>query len=267
MTRSSDHPALRAVREAAAGRPLVAAHRGDSRHHPENTLAAFRAATALGVAIQEFDVRQLRCGALVCVHDETFDRTTDSANVLGPGALVAHLDRQEIAALDAGSWFDSAHRGERVPTLAEALAAMLPTTLPLIEHKAGQAERFVDELRTTAALEQVVLQSFDWAFLRHAGALCPDLALAALGPTRTHRRIDAACLDELTALGCAMVHWYARWLDLEQVENAHQRGLLVCTYTTDEPIGWLGGRALGVDAMCTNDPASMRATLAARPWN
>ena len=54
----------------------------------ENTLPAFEAAAALDVAVQEFDVRQLRCGALVCVHDEDFDRTSDAAAVLGAGKPV-----------------------------------------------------------------------------------------------------------------------------------------------------------------------------------
>jgi len=31
----------------------------------------------------------------------------------------------------------------------------------------------------------------------------------------------------------------------------------VCTYTTDDEVGWVGGAQLRFDAMCTNDPARM----------
>ena len=85
----------------------------------ENTLPAFEAAAALDVAVQEFDVRQLRCGALVCVHDEDFDRTSDAAAVLGAGKPVRACTLDEVRRLDCGD-------GARVPTLEEALAVMLP---------------------------------------------------------------------------------------------------------------------------------------------
>jgi glycerophosphoryl diester phosphodiesterase len=83
------HPVFSRLRAAATASPIVVAHRGDSRNHPENTLAAFRAATALGVAMQEFDVQQNRDGELFFLHDVSLDRTTDAARVLGPGALLA----------------------------------------------------------------------------------------------------------------------------------------------------------------------------------
>ena len=42
------HPVFARLQQLAQHSPVVTAHRGDSRHFPENTLAAFRAATALG---------------------------------------------------------------------------------------------------------------------------------------------------------------------------------------------------------------------------
>ena len=39
------------------GKMMVAAHRGDSDHFPENTMAAFHAALTAGVDMIETDVR------------------------------------------------------------------------------------------------------------------------------------------------------------------------------------------------------------------
>jgi glycerophosphoryl diester phosphodiesterase len=261
---TSTHPVFARLRAAAAGGPIVVAHRGDSRNHPENTLAAFRAARALGVVMQEFDVQVTRDGALVCVHDENLDRTTDAARRLGPGALVAQLTAAELQQLDAGSWFDARHAGERVPTLAQALAAMLPQCVPLIEHKAGDAAAFVGELARAGAREQCILQSFDWDFVAAAHALAPDLAFAVLGPTARFEHPDAAAIAAARALGAGIVHWRDRDLGRGDVERAHAAGLLVCTYTTDDELGWAGGRALGFDAMCTNLPESALAWRGAR---
>jgi glycerophosphoryl diester phosphodiesterase len=90
--------------------PLVVAHRGLLRHAPENTLANFRACLELRIGF-EVDVQQTKDGHLVCIHDDTVDRTT---NGIGK---VADLTLTELKTLDAGSWFDPAFRGERVPTL------------------------------------------------------------------------------------------------------------------------------------------------------
>lgn len=249
------HPVFLRLRGAAATGPVVVAHRGDSGNFPENTLAAFLAARDLGVAMQEFDVQTTRDGGLVCVHDESLDRTSDAARKLGPGALVAQATLAELDTLDAGSWRGPAHAGERIPTLAAALAVMRPVCVPLIEHKAGEAGDYVAELRRLGALGDVILQSFDWQFVAAARALAPELALACLGPNPAFAHPDARAIAAVQKAGAGMLHWRDRELGKADVDRIHGAGLLVCTYTTDDELGWAGGKALGFDAMCTNVPA------------
>lgn len=64
------------------------------------------------------DVRRTKDGALVVLHDETVDRTTD-----GKGR-VADLTLAEVRELDAGRWFDPAFSGRGVPTLEEVFALL-----------------------------------------------------------------------------------------------------------------------------------------------
>ncbi len=259
---TSTHPAFARLRAAANGRPLVVAHRGDSGNHPENTLAAFRAATALGVAMQEFDVQATRDGVLVCMHDESLDRTTDAARRLGPGALVAQTTAAELRELDAGSWRGPDHAGQRVPTLAEALAVMLPQCVPLIERKAGGVAAFLAAL-SPVQRSQCIVQAFDWPFVAALHAAARDMALAVLGPTAEFPRADAGAIAAALACGAEMLHWHDRSLSRREVQDAHDAGLLVCTYTTDDELGWAGGAALGFDAMCTNRPQHARQWTAA----
>ena len=84
----------------------VAAHRGWSAAHPENTMEAFRAAIALGVDQIETDIRVTRDGELVLIHDATVDRTTN-----GTGR-VCDFTLEELQKLDAGN-------GNHIPTLRE----------------------------------------------------------------------------------------------------------------------------------------------------
>lgn len=106
---------LTGVSTAEPTGPLIVAHRGLLQHAPENTLANFRACLELRLGF-EFDVQRTLDGQLICIHDDTVDRTTNGAG------QVADLTLAQIQALDAGSWFDPKFAGERVPTIADILA-------------------------------------------------------------------------------------------------------------------------------------------------
>lgn len=252
--RAPRHPVFESLRKLAVDGPIVVAHRGCSRDLPENTEPAFAAAQALGVRMQEFDVRASRDGLLVCMHDEGLDRTTDAARRLGPGALVAQTTWAELQRLDAGSWHATFRRPAAVPTLATALATMLPHAVPLIERKAGEASAYVAELLRLDALPHCILQSFDWAFVAAARRLAPGLAVAVLGPSEHFHRPDQAAIAAAIECGAGMLHWDAAELTTADVDRIHAAGLLLCTYTTDEDAGLIGGAAMGFDAMCTNVP-------------
>jgi len=255
---ASPHPVFDAVRRLAQDGPLVVAHRGNSSHFAENTLPAFRSAAELGVPMQEFDVRDTRDGELVCIHDASGDRTSNAAQVLGPGALIAQATLAELRRLDVGSWHEATGPAT-IPTLAEVLSVVQPGAIPLIEHKAGSAAAYVGELQRLGALQDCILQSFDWAFVEQAKRLAPALAVAVLGPSTAMRRPDDAALAKAIGLGAGMVHWHDRALGADDVFRIHAAGLLLCTYTTDDEAGLRGGAAMGFDAMCTNVPAFMSA--------
>jgi len=257
----ASHPVFDAVRRLAQDAPIVVAHRGNSSCFAENTLPAFRSAVELGAPMQEFDVRCTRDGELVCIHDASCDRTSDAALVLGPGALVAQATLAELQRLDVGSWHGN-NGPARMPTLGEALATMLPASIPLIEHKAGDAEVYVDHLQRFGALQRAIVQSFDWRFVAAARRLAPTLAVAVLGPSDSNPRPDEAALARAVGLGAGMIHWHDRALRGDDVARIHAAGLLLCTYTTDDEAGLRGGAAMGFDAMCTNVPASMLALRA-----
>ena len=117
-----------------ASHVLVIAHRGDSAVAPENTLPAMTAAARAGADLVEFDVQRTSDGHLIVVHDTTFARTTNVAQVF-PGRAddpVGSFTLADVRRLDAGSWLSPAYAGTRVPTLGELLATMRPTHTDLL---------------------------------------------------------------------------------------------------------------------------------------
>ena len=96
----------------------VAAHRGNSRYFPENTMAAYRSAVALEPDMIEMDVHMTMDGVLVCMHDHTVDRTTNGTGLIREKTLA------QMKELDAGSWKDARFAGEKVPTFEAFLDLM-----------------------------------------------------------------------------------------------------------------------------------------------
>ncbi len=92
----------------------IIAHRGASAERPECTLAAIRRAIEVGATAVEVDVRMSSDRELFLLHDATLDRTTGGTGPANTRTLA------EIQQLDAGSWFDSKYRDERIPSLIQA---------------------------------------------------------------------------------------------------------------------------------------------------
>ena len=93
----------------------VTAHRGASVLYPENTMAAFQGAYELGADWIELDVQQTKDGVLIILHDTNLKRTT------GVSKNTWEVSYDEVKKLDAGSFFDSKFKGEKIPTLEEVI--------------------------------------------------------------------------------------------------------------------------------------------------
>lgn len=68
---------LQAFIADAQNKIMVAAHRGDWRNAPENSLRAFKNAAAMGVDVVELDLAKTKDGVIIIMHDQTIDRTTN----------------------------------------------------------------------------------------------------------------------------------------------------------------------------------------------
>ncbi len=255
------HPLLQRLHRASRAAPIVVAHRGDSRNHPENSLPAFAAAVALGVGMIEFDVQALGDGSLVCMHDDTADRTTDAAERLGAERPLSALSLGEVRGLRCRLPGRPPRDDAPVPTLTEALAVMHPGAVPMIEHKSGPAAAYVQALREAGMLDAVLLQSFDWDFVATVAALEPRIALGLLGPSETAPDLGSAVLDRIGRSTAGLVHWDEGELRLEDLRAIQAMGRLVCTYTTDDDLGLLGSGPMGLDAVTTNLPGRLLALI------
>ena len=167
--------------------PVIVAHRGGPIDAPENSLAACRAALALGVDEIQLDVHPSRDGRVLVIHDPTLERTTDLAG------QVCNFDWDALrgARLLGGD-------SERLPLLEDALALLRGSTVRLrLEIKAGLSgrlypgfpARIVALLRSAAATKRTTLTAFSPATLSEAARLAPEAPLRWLiGASQLARR-------------------------------------------------------------------------------
>lgn len=229
---------------------FIASHRGGGATAPENTLPAISAALAGGFGYVEVDVALTADGHPVLMHDRKVDRTTD-----GTGR-VADLTLAEIRSLDAGSWFDPAYAGTRVPTLAEFLDVLADAGgRAIVELKgtwdAAAIDRAIEDIAARDLERSVALASFDARTL----ALC---ATASEVVSRLlilkHLPKDVATAAAQAGVRGIVVSRKAVLARPEVVDEIHAAGGRIVVYTLNKDDQWDAVTALGVDGIVTDDP-------------
>jgi glycerophosphoryl diester phosphodiesterase len=241
---------------------LIIGHRGASAVAPENTMAAFREALALGADGIEFDVRLTRDGVPVVIHDSTLRRTG------GLPHRVADLSWAEISKVDIGSWFDRSFANETVPSLAELFTLFQSNNSTLyLEMKCDSAseqrslaEACVSAIDEHSLRERVIVECFQLPALKILKEIDPDIKTVALfEPAFTNLSVlsDQRIIDQATDVGAAAIALHHRLARESLVRKAKDAGMHVAVWTVDDPSWIERARAIGIDALITNDPARM----------
>ena len=93
--------------------PLIVAHRGASMEAPENTLPAYIKAWDQGVDAVELDVRETKDKRLICVHDDSLGRVSESEYSISQETLAT------LKTIDIGSFRSKKFANTFVPLLKE----------------------------------------------------------------------------------------------------------------------------------------------------
>jgi glycerophosphoryl diester phosphodiesterase len=254
-------------------RPLIIGHRGASAVAPENTMAAFKEAIAVGADGIEFDVRLTRDGMPVVVHDSTLRRTA------GLSARIADLTWPELMKIDVGSWFAQKKKlpprsfaKETVPSLQQLFTLFQSNSLVLClemkcdspseqEPLAAACCKLVEDNSLT---KRVIIECFDLAALEIVRNINPEIKTAALfepSLSRPSLLLDQSILSRARAVGASVLAPHHSLARTGLVEKAKLAGLEVAVWTVDDPTWIEHARSIGIDALITNNPAAM---LAAR---
>src|SRR5438309_917733 len=236
-----------------SGRMLLGGHRGNPDEFPENTLASFRSAIDLRVALSELDVHRSEDGGLPVIHDHLLDRTTNGSGFVRDRTLA------ELKRFDAGSWKDPRFAAERIPSLDEVLALAKGKVGVAIEIKnlplpyQGIEDAVVQAVRGAGMVGDVVVISFDHRSVKRIAELDPQIltgVLEASRPVDILRVMDDAEADVFCP------HWGS--IEPETAEELHAAGKLIGVWTVDDAFSLAWSKALPANAIYTNKPRTIR---------
>lgn len=252
------------LKSSTAEPPRIVAHRGLLKHAPENTIANFRACLELRLGF-EFDVAKSKDGHLVCIHDDTVDRTTDAVGA------VAELTLAEIRRLDAGSWFGARFSGEKVPTIDEVLELVgqyrQQDVLIAVDLKSEDVEHEVAELAEKHQVMNRLLfigRTISQSQVRdRIRSVSKDAQTAAVANDREEFQ---------TALAWTNADWvYFRYLpppeQMAAVRSAGKRAFIAgVSVSGNVPENWRRAADVHLDAILTDHPFELASILRQSNW-
>ncbi|RYZ09414.1 MAG: glycerophosphodiester phosphodiesterase [Myxococcales bacterium] len=255
---------LSRLRRSPGAAPLVLGHRGARHAAPENTHAAFELSRTEGAHGVELDVRLVKTGEIIVLHDPSLTRVTQQND----RRHVEQLSLADARRVDIG-------RGERVPLLSEVLDwAALHDQLVNVEVK-SDVRRRRDLVRGVIALlaqhpyaaRGVWLSSFDPRFVWALARALPQVPCAFLFHTKSPIARAAALVGAATfkRLGARAVHPEHVLVTEARMQAWRSKSELVGTWTVNDEARARELSALGVDFLISDRPGAILRAISTLP--
>lgn len=227
--------------------PDIIAHRGSPRECLENTLPSFIRALEQGADGIELDVHGSADGHVVVHHDAVLK--LEAGGGVGGMAAIRELTLAELRAARL-------HGGHRVPLLEEVLELVGTHATVYVEVKAPHVEAAVAALLDRHPTVRTAVHSFDHRIPAAVRTLRPGTAIGFLS-------------DSYLIEPTGMLHpttpdalWqYTHLIDEALVAAAHDRGVKIIAWTENDPVRAHLLASWGVDGLCTDVPATIRAAF------
>ena len=232
--------------------PRVCAHRGFNTVIPENSLAAFGAAIALGAPEIELDVRFTADGIPVVSHDSNLERVSN-----GTGTVEEHT-LAELRELDFGSKHGAGFAGMKIATFEEVLCKFARHTIINLHLKTSETKDAPEYPKWQMEMIADLLDKYDQQeHVYFMGA--PDVMESAIKYAPHIPRCMGAfpdpweIIDRAIKYDCQKAQLFVPYYNQEMIDKAHAHGIRCTFFYCDDPaeVGKL--LDMGIDTILTND--------------
>lgn len=231
----------------------IIGHRGARGEAPENTLGGFQYLKKLGISAVEFDVRQLRQGQLVVIHDDNFLRTS------GVSQYIYDDKPLNLSLYDHRKNWNDWHQPEPTPTLEQVMDVVQNFQHTEVEIKAVATD--VEAEKITHAIsdilenhqEHVTITSFDEKILKALQKQNSKFKRGLLVESRTKKNV----VEKAQKLGCKRIGWMDQLATPEAIQLSHQAQIEVSVWTVNQIDRAKQLRDQGVQGLITDYPKLM----------
>ena len=231
--------------------PRVCAHRGFNTVAPENSMAAFGSAIAMGAEEIEFDLWYTADGEIVSSHDSKLERVSD-----GTGKIYDHT-YAELSKLDFGFKFGEKFRGTRILKFEDILKkfschCVMNVHIKTCDNKNPADPEFLKKIialvRKYDCEKYVYFMSGNDQVLAQLCELAPDLARCCGGGDAPYEIVERAI-----KYGCKKVQLFKPYFNQEMIDKAHANGIACNVFWSDDPDETEKFLDMGIDTILTND--------------
>ncbi len=242
--------------------PRICAHRGFNTIAPENSLAAFGAAVAMGAEEIEFDLWLTKDNVLVSCHDLWLSRVSD-----GQGKIT-DFTVEELLQLDFGIKHGPEFAGMKICLFEDILKKFGGRVIMNIHMKnPDRSEETPCDFAFLIHEVQRLLRKYDCEkhayfmctsdeFLRLAGELAPEIG-RCVGENDEHFEI----VNRAIRLGAEKVQLFAPYFNEEMIALAKEHGIICNVFYTDNAETAQKYLDMGINTILTNDYHRIAAAL------
>ncbi len=231
-------------------KPNIIAHRGNSNAAPENTLSALSSAIDVKADGAEIDVRMTKDGEIVLMHDSKLLRTA------GVNSHVNQLNYSELSDIDVGSWFSPEFKGERIPTLMEALDLCKDKLNLMIEVKSDKnkeneiAKKVLENVEAMGMEDDVIIASFNPKVLDEVKKYNKKI------PTCLILRFAYGNIEEMEYVDIFSIE--SRFMQIKLLQSIQNKGKSMIVWNVSESNQIASLNHLDIDAIIIGDPIRAR---------
>lgn len=238
----------------------VIGHRGAAAYAPENTIEGIHTAADMGVEWVELDVKLTKDDVPIIFHDDELDRTTNGSG------LVAETNYADLQDLECGSWFSDSFAGVKIPTLEEAIDAIIERGLglnleikPCPGREKETAEVALDILsQYWDDHERLLISSFQNVSMEVARDMAPDWSRGLLLGGDV---ISDDWQEMAEYLDVQTINIGAHLATEEIIMAIRDLNLIPLIYTVNEPTDARLYQGWGVEAMFSDEPDVIQENL------
>lgn len=231
--------------------PRICAHRGFNTIAPENSMAAFGAAVALGAEEIEFDIWSTKDNVLVSCHDAKLDRVSN-----GSGKIYEHT-YAELLELDFGIKYGEKFKDLKIPTFEEILKKFSGRVIMNIHVKIWDEdfenpmiEEIVSLIRKYDAAKHVYFMTVNDKIIKKVMEYAPDIKCCV---GWDGNKEPLSMVERAIKLGAKKIQLFKPYFNQETVDKAHENGIICNVFWADETEEAKKYLEMGIDTILTND--------------